>query len=54
MSTSTILKVNFLIMALVLTLMFMSGMKKHGLSENFRALMGLGNASSQTQQPASR
>ena len=51
-----VVKLNFLVMALVLTLLFMSNMKSHGLSDQFRALFGFDTEASQTipTQPASR
>ena len=35
-----IVKINFLVLALVVTMMVMSGMKNRGLSESFRNIMG--------------
>jgi hypothetical protein len=45
-----------LVMALVLTLMFMSSIKEHGLGGQFRAVFGFEPEASQTipSQPASR
>jgi len=54
MKTSTILKVNFLVMAFILTIMFMSMIKKNGLSQQFQVLMGIGSNSSEMSRPASQ